>query len=101
MKHYTIEIHHYEELGLSRNLPREILEFDREGLTRRDWNNICISLMYGIDSSDDSVDAEIYVDGSYQFLVSLWRGPVDPKHLCLVAIRDGKCYGIRSYREAV
>lgn len=99
MKTYTIEIHHYQEIGQHRNSAREILEFSREGLTRRDWENICLTLMYGIESTDDSVQAEIYVDGEYQFIVNLWRNLLDPKQLYLDMVRHGKFHNIRSYRE--
>lgn len=99
MKNYTIEIHHYQEIFQPRNSPTEILEFSRDGLTQRDWENICISLTYGIDSVDYSVQAEIYVDGEYQFIVTLHRNLADLKLLHLDMARLGKFYNIRSYRE--
>lgn len=99
MKQYTVEIHHYQEIGQTHNTPTEILEFQRESLTKRDMENIYITLMCGIQDTDSHVQAEVYVNGCYEFMVSLWRNQWELPRLQLDVIHYGKFCNIRNYKE--
>lgn len=99
MKQYTVEIHHYNEIGQHRNSPTEILEFQRERLTRRDMENIYLTLQYGLEDHETHLQAEVYVDGIYEFMVTIFRAFGDPGNIFLEIITYGKFCTIRNYRE--
>ncbi len=99
MKEYRVEIHHFREFNGERDCAEEILWFDREGLTSRDWDNIILALRGALRASDDHVVAEIYVDRLFYALASLWRECIDPSNLHLDVCRVGKYMEIRTIKE--
>ena len=103
MKHYEVEVY----VGTKgKTSPRgnlsSILAFDRTGLTKKDMENIYLTLdMEMADPDLDWAVAEVWIDGMYEFQVALYRyNDFYGNFMVLNIVQCGKVCTIRSYVEA-